>query len=138
MSAALGRQSWLWFPLFGAVGAPLLLWFVCATAWVTLFGRPVLVVDGAGVSLGRKYLAWHEIQAIDAIGGLGLRRRRPSDPRRPVDASVEWFGGFTIVPIAKPRKRQIFVGNHQVKELISLATWLEALRQVQSASGRSR
>ncbi|TCM50424.1 hypothetical protein EV648_102468 [Kribbella sp. VKM Ac-2568] len=121
-----------------AVSAPLLLSFVCATAWVTLFGRPVLVVDGAGVSLGRKHLGWQEIQSIEATGGLGVRRRRPSDPRRPVDASVDWFGGFTIVPIAKPRKRQIFVGSHQVKELRGLATWLEALRQVQSASDRSR
>jgi hypothetical protein len=43
----------------------------------TLFGRPVLVVDSTGVSLGRKQLAWNEIKTIE---GSGFRRWPQADP----------------------------------------------------------
>jgi hypothetical protein len=135
VSAALGRQNWLWLPLLYALAVPVFVPLVWINARATLFGRPVLVVDGAGVSLGRNRLAWQEIQAFERPR---FRRRRPYDPRRPVDGSLEWFASFTIVPITNRRKRQISVGNDHVKELGSLATWLETLRQAQSASGGSR
>jgi hypothetical protein len=125
--AASGRQSWLWWPLFCLVAAPLLAPIVWINARTTLLGQPVLVVDSAGVSLGRKHLAWQEIQSIQSSG---WRRRRPADPRRPVDATLEWFASFTIVPTTNRRKRRISVGNDQIKDLHGLASWLDEMRSV--------
>jgi hypothetical protein len=134
VSAALGRQNWLWWPLFCVVSAPVFLAFVCRYAWISLRGRPVLIVDKIGVSLGRKRLAWEDVKTIEGPNSL---RRRPSDPRRPVDASREWFGFVTVAPATQRRTRQISVGKDHVRDLEGLAAWLDALRRAQQTGSRT-
>jgi hypothetical protein len=49
VSAALGRQNWLWWPLFCLVAAPLLIPLTWVYVRMALFSRPVLVVDKIGM-----------------------------------------------------------------------------------------
>jgi hypothetical protein len=66
VSAALGRQNWLWWPLFCLVAAPLLIPLIRVYVRMALFSRPVLVVDKIGVSLGRKRLTWESVKTIES------------------------------------------------------------------------
>ncbi|MEV4266292.1 hypothetical protein [Kribbella sp. NPDC049584] len=134
VSAALGRQSWRWWPLFCVVAVPTVVPLVWMYARLSLSGRPILILDRSGVSLGRKRLAWDEITAIESPNS---RRRRPSDPRRPVDASRGWFGFVTVVPAVDRLKRQISVGGDHVKDLEGLAIWLDALAREQQLGNRT-
>lgn len=124
--AALGRQDWLWWPLIALLCTPVFVALVWTSARASLFGRPVLVVDSTGVSLGRRRLAWKDVKAVESPRSL---RNRSSDPRKPVDASREWFALVAIVPTTHRRKRQILVGKDHVKDLEDLTTWLDTLRK---------
>lgn len=108
VSAALGRQSWMWYPLFSVVSVPLFGAMVWMFARMCLLGRPVLVVDAVGVSLGRKRLAWNAIDTIAKSRGR--------------------YGFVTIAPARRRRMRQITVGRDHVQDVPSLAAWLDALR----------
>ncbi|MGY4771227.1 hypothetical protein ACXC9Q_30325 [Kribbella sp. CWNU-51] len=134
VAAALGTQNWLWWPLFCVVAAPAFIAYVWTYARISLLGQPVLVVDNIGVSLGRKRLGWEDIKIVKGPNSLRLR---PSDPRRPVDASREWFGFVTVAPATQRRTRQISVGKDHVSDLESLAAWLDALRREQQTGGRT-
>jgi hypothetical protein len=134
VSAAIGRQNWLWWPLFCVASAPAFIGLVGANARMCVMGRPVLVLDNRGVSLGRKRLAWDDIATIE---GPRSQRRRPVDPRRPVDASREWSDFVTIAPAKQRRRSQISVGRDYVRDLESLAAWLDALRRQQQTGGPS-
>jgi hypothetical protein len=132
VSAALGRQNWLWWPLFCLVAVPVFAGMVWWYFRMSLFGQPILVVDKMGVSLGRRRLAWEDVQIVESPSSL---RRRPSDPRRPIDASREWFGLVTVAPTTQRRTRQISVGKDHVRDLEGLAAWLDALRTERQADG---
>jgi hypothetical protein len=134
VSAALGRQNWLWWPLFCVVSAPLFIAYVWTYARISLLGQPVLVVDKSGVSLGRKRLDWKDIKIVEGPNSLRLR---PPDPRRPVDASREWFEFVTVAPATQRRTRQISVGKDHVRDLGGLAAWLDALQREHQTGGRA-
>jgi len=134
VSAILGRQNWLWWPLFCLVASPVFIALIWTYARSSLLGRPVLVVDKIGVSLGRRRLAWEDVKTIESPNSL---RRRPFDPRRPVDASREWFGYVTIAPATQRRTRQISVGKDHVRDLEGLAVWLDALRRERQTGDRA-
>jgi hypothetical protein len=108
VSAALGRQNWLWWPLIALLCIPVFIALVWTNARASLFGRPVFVVDRTGVSLGRQRLAWEDVETVKPPGSL---RNRPSDPRKPIDESRAWFDLVTIAPTTQHRKRQIVVGK---------------------------
>jgi hypothetical protein len=133
VSATLGHQDWRWWPLFCLVAAPALIPLIWWHARMALFGRPVLVVDNDGVSLGRKRLNWETVKTVE---GPNSARRSTLDPRRPVDASREWFGLVTVVPVMQHRRQPISVGKNHVRDLEGLAAWLEALRRQQQTGSR--
>ncbi|MFC5260800.1 hypothetical protein ACFPJ1_01665 [Kribbella qitaiheensis] len=133
VSAALGRQNWRWWPLFCLVAAPALIPLIWWYVRMALFGRPVLVVDKDGVSLGRERLTWENVKTVESPNSV---RRRPPDPRRPVDASREWFGLVTVVPATQRRTRQISVGKDHVRDLEGLGAWLDALRRQKQTGSR--
>jgi hypothetical protein len=134
VSAALDREPWQWWPLFALVSTPLFAAMLWISVRATLFGRPVLEVDNTGVSLGRKHLAWNEIKTIE---GPGIRRRRPADPRRPVNASREWSALLSVVPTTKRRRRQIVIGTGHVKEVASFAAWLDTVRRLRQTDDKA-
>jgi hypothetical protein len=126
VTAALGRQDWLWWPLIALLCIPAWTALVWTNASAFLLGRPVLTIDRTGVSLGRKRLAWEDVETVNPPSSL---RNRPSDPRKPVDESRGWFDLVTIAPTLQDRKPQIAVGKNHVKDLEALTAWLNAVHQ---------
>ncbi|WP_145804963.1 hypothetical protein [Kribbella amoyensis] len=133
VSVLAGRQGWLWFPVFALLSLPISALLTWTSGRACLAGQPVLVVDGTGVSLGRKHLAWQDIEAIE---GPDRPSRQASDPRRPTDATRDWFASVTVVPTGSRRKQQIAVGNEYAKDINALASWLDAVHAAQLAGGR--
>jgi hypothetical protein len=91
-----------------AILLPVLLALTGLLFWEFVTRRPLLTVDRTGVRMGRKHLAWSEIEQV-----------RHTD--------VPLFGFVTIHPYGGKRSRRIEVPSENVKDTEGLANWLRSI-----------
>jgi hypothetical protein len=80
--------------------------------WNFVTRRPLLTVDRTGVRMGRKHLAWSEIERI-----------------RHTDAPLSGF--VQIYPKSGKRSRRIGIQPENVKDTEGLANWLRSILEQQ-------
>jgi hypothetical protein len=80
--------------------------------WNFVTRQPLLTVDRTGVRMGRKHLAWSEIERI-----------------RHTDAPL--FGFVQIYPKGGKRSRRIGIQPENVKDTEGLANWLRSILEQQ-------
>jgi hypothetical protein len=95
-----------------AILLPVLLAVTGLLVWNFVTRRPLLTVDRTGVRMGRKHLAWSEIERI-----------RHTD--------VPLFGFITISPYGGKWSRRIEIQSENVKDTEGLANWLRSILEQQ-------
>lgn len=95
-----------------AILLPVLLAVTGLLVWNFVTRRPLLTVDRTGVRMGRKHLAWSEIERI-----------------RHTDAPL--FGFITIYPYGGKWSRRIEIQSENVKDTEGLANWLRSILEQQ-------
>jgi hypothetical protein len=95
-----------------AILVPALLAVLGLLIWNFVTRQPLLTVDRTGVRMGRKHLAWSEIERI-----------------RHTDAPL--FGFVQIYPKGGKRSRRIGIQPENVKDTEGLANWLRSILEQQ-------
>ncbi|WP_427889410.1 hypothetical protein ACQHIV_39320 [Kribbella sp. GL6] len=103
LAGVLDRPGWRYVGYLGIAGY---VGVACFVAWTAVTQRPYVVVDHAGVHVGRRSMAWTDVGSIGLVG-------RPAR-QLPIHPKNVWA-------------KDLVITRQHVNDLESFRTWLEGV-----------